>query len=102
MGLPLYIIPIPTQDTTPVELKYNQPFQFSASAACNICFSVNPLFVGISGGSFKPGANKVLGPYMSPNQETSINFNTVLPDQQCTVAVDVPRTIHVSSTGHKK
>jgi len=101
MGLPLITIPSPNQNTSTVYLKYNQPFEFLANPACNICFSVNPLFVGISGGSFKPGANKTLGPYTAPSQDTSINFNTVPPAQQCTVAVDVPRTIHVTSTGHK-
>ena len=101
MGLPLITIPIPNQDTSPVNLKYNQPFQFLPSSACNMCFSVNPLFVGISGGSFKPIANKVVGPYTAPSQDTSIDFNTVPSAQQCTVSADVPRTIHVSSTGHK-
>jgi hypothetical protein len=101
MGLPTITIPIPSNDTSPVNLKYLQPFEFSVSSACNLCFTKNPLFGPLSNGLFKPSANSVLGPYTAPNQDTSINFNTVAPAQQCTVAVDVPRTIHVSSTGHK-
>lgn len=106
MGLPIVTIPIPSNDTSPVPLAYNERFQFSASAACNLCFSKNILFGPLSSGSFSPKANQILGPYTAPSQDTSINFNVVPAAQQCTVAVDVARSIHVTSTGghhgHKK
>lgn len=101
MGTPV-TIPIPSNDTTSVPLAYNQLFQFSASSSCNLCFSKNTLFGSLSGSSFSPKANQVLGPYTAPSQDTSINFNVVPAAQQCTVAINVPRTIHVTSTGGDK
>jgi hypothetical protein len=97
------IIPIPSQDTSSVNLRYNQPFEFQVSAACNVCFSVNKIFpAGLSGKSFSPKANDVLGPFNAPNQDASINFNVEPPAQQCTVnRRETVRTIHVTSTGVK-
>lgn len=103
MGLPVVTIPIPSNDTTPVNLAYNQPFQFSASSNCNLCFSKNSLFGLLSSGSFTPKQNQILGPYMAPSQDTSINFNAVPPALQCTVNVEhTTRSIHVTSTGQKQ
>jgi hypothetical protein len=90
---------IPSQDTSPVNLAYNQPFQFKASSDCNLCFTKNTLFPILSGGSFSTKVNQVMGPYNAPSQDTSIDFNAVPPMQQCTVNADTTRTIHVTSTG---
>ena len=97
------VIPIPSQDTSSINLAYNQPFEFLVSAPCNVCFSVNKVFPpGLSGKSFSAKANDVLGPFNAPNQDASINFNVEPPAQQCTVnRKETVRTIHVSSTGKK-
>ena len=97
------VIPIPSQDTSSINLAYNQPFEFQVSAPCNVCFSVNKVFPpGLSGKSFSAKANDVLGPFNAPNQNASINFNVEPPAQQCTVnRKETVRTIHVSSTGKK-
>jgi hypothetical protein len=97
-----YVITVSVAATGDVPLTYGQTYQFTAAASCIICFTKNPLFVGITGATKSFGANGTWGSFVAPSQTTSISFNTVPADEQCTVGLtDTTRTIHVSSTTDK-
>jgi len=97
------IIPIPPGPLS-VPLNPGQPFKFQASAPCQICFSVNALFQGISGKSFQVQGAQSLGPYIAPGVITEINYSVVAPAEQChpTIITETAKTIHVGSGGGRK
>jgi hypothetical protein len=92
------VIPVPPGPLN-VPLNPAQKYKFVASQPCNICFSTNALFAGISGLSTVMFAGQTLGPYTAPIVVTQINFNAVDVAQQCrpTGLELTPKVIHVGS-----
>jgi hypothetical protein len=91
-------IPVPPGPLN-VPLNPAQKYKFVASQPCNICFSTNALFVGISGLSTVMLAGQTLGPYTAPAVPAQINFNAVDVAEQCrpTAVQLAPKVIHVGS-----
>ena len=92
------VIPVPPGPVS-VPLNPAQKYKFVASQPCNICFSTNALFVGISGLSTVMLAGQTLGPYTAPTVPAQINFNAVDVAEQCrpTAVQLAPKVIHVGS-----
>jgi hypothetical protein len=92
------VIPVPPGPLS-VPLNPSQKYQFVARGPCNICFSTNPLFVGISGVSTIMLAGQTLGPFTAPKVPAHINFNAVDVAEQCrpTMVQLAPKVIHVGS-----
>jgi hypothetical protein len=91
-------IPVPPGPLN-VPLNPSQPYKFVASQPCNICFTKNPLFVGISGVSTIMRAGQTLGPFIAPKVPAQINFNAVDVAEQChpMLVQLTPKVIHVGS-----
>jgi len=87
-----------------VYLQKRQKFQFNPTHASIICFDHNDLFIGLSDRTYPLVARKVLGPFTAPSVDTSIKYNVVPPDEQCTVKAKarIVKVIHVGSTRTKK
>src|SRR6516164_9571146 len=92
------VIPVPPGPLS-VPLNPAQKYKFVASQPCNICFSRNALFVGISGLSTVMLSGQTLGPYTAPTVPAQINFNAVNVAEQCrpTAVQLAPKVIHVGS-----
>jgi hypothetical protein len=92
------VVPVPPGPLN-VPLKPSQQYKFVANLPCNICFTKNPLFVGISGVSTIMRAGQTLGPFVAPKVPAQINFNAVDVAEQChPMGVQLtPKVIHVGS-----